>query len=327
MKAIVTGAAGFLGRHMVRSLLNEGADVVGFDNFVTSDPGDLDVLLADAHFEFHELDITSPRFHDIASAVGPQEIYHLACPTGVPNLVPLALEMLETSYDGTRAVLEVARAAGSTVVFSSSAEVYGNPLVSPQAEDYTGNVDTLGPRKGYEEGKRVAETLMAIYAERFGVPAKIARIFNTYGPGMSLRETRVVPAFVRAALRGEPLIIHGDGSQLRCHTYAADMVDGLRRVARFGTPGTAYNLGSSEPKSVRHLAEAVVALTGSRSPIQFIDRPVHDHDARLPETSRAHRELGWAMTTPFDVGLKATIDDIALRLQRMNAVPVSGGAE
>jgi nucleoside-diphosphate-sugar epimerase len=176
MSAIVTGAAGFLGRHLVASLLADGIDVVGFDNFITSDPEDLQPLLSDPRFEFHSLDICSPQFREIALARPAWEIFHLACPTGVPNLGPLALEMLETCFDGTRAVLDVAREHRAAVVLASSAEVYGNPTESPQYEGYTGNVDTLGPRKGYEEGKRVAETLMAIYAERYGVPATVARI-------------------------------------------------------------------------------------------------------------------------------------------------------
>jgi nucleoside-diphosphate-sugar epimerase len=325
MSAIVTGAAGFLGRHVATSLLADGIDVVGFDNFITSDPEDLQQLLSTPGFTFHAVDIRSPQFREIALAQSAREIFHLACPTGVPNLGPLGLDMLETCFDGTRAVLDLAREHRSTVVLASSAEVYGNPTESPQYEGYTGNVDTLGPRKGYEEGKRVAETLMAIYAERYGVPATIARIFNTYGPGMSLRETRVVPAFVRAALQGDPIVIHGDGAQLRCHTYATDLVDGLRRLARLGRPGRAYNLGSRNAMTVRALAETVVALTGSDSPIKSIERPVHDHDSRLPAIERAERELGWYPSTSLETGLTATIVDIAARLDLRTAVTVGRG--
>lgn len=320
MSAIVTGAAGFLGRHLVTSLLADGIDVIGFDNFITSDSEDLEPLLSEPGFEFHRVDIRSPQFREIALARPAWDIFHLACPTGVPNLGPLAMDMLETCFDGTRAVLDVAREHRATVVLASSAEVYGNPTESPQYEGYTGNVDTLGPRKGYEEGKRVAETLMAIYAERYGVPATIARIFNTYGPGMSLRETRVVPAFVRAALQGDPIELHGDGRQLRCHTYATDLVDGLRRLARLGRPGVPYNLGSRNAMTVRRLAETVVALTGSTSPIQSIERPVHDHDSRLPGIERAERELGWYPSTALETGLLATIADITARLDRNDAV-------
>jgi nucleoside-diphosphate-sugar epimerase len=317
MTTMITGAAGFIGRHLTSTLLAEGVEVIGVDNFITSDREDLAALLRTPGFSFYEMDVTSPAFREMAQSRPVDHIYHLACPTGVPNLGPLALEMLETCFDGTRAVLDVARMFNATVVLSSSAEVYGNPLVSPQDESYTGNVDTLGPRNGYEEGKRVAETLCGIYAQRYGADAKIARIFNTYGPGMSLRETRVVPAFVRAALRSEPITVHGDGSQLRCHTYVADMVDGLRRLASGGRAGIAYNLGSRTPMSVRALAEEIVRVASSTSPIQSIARPVHDHDARLPRTERALQELGWAPTTTLERGLRATVEDIAGRLARM----------
>ncbi len=325
MTAIVTGAAGFIGRHVVAGLIAEGHAVVGFDNFITSDRDDLVPLLREPGFDFHELDVTSDAFRDIARRAGAEEIYHLACPTGVPNLGPLALEMLETSFDGTRAVLDVARACGARVVLASTAEVYGNPTVSPQPETYTGNVDTLGPRNGYEEGKRVAETLCGIYAERYGVAAKVARIFNTYGPGMSLRETRVVPAFVRAALCGTPVRVHGRGEQRRCHTYVDDLVDGLRRVLRDGAAGRAYNLGSHESETVRVLAETIVALTGSRSEIVEVPRAAHDHDARLPDTTRAEQELGWRPTVPLEEGLGYTIDDIARRLARRATRELVGG--
>lgn len=318
MSILITGAAGFIGRHLAAALLADGHRVVGVDSFITSDPPDLEPLLAERKFEFHEMDVREPAFRDLAAALvaeeGVEEIYHLACPTGVPNLGPLALEMLETSFDGTRAVLDAALGGRSRVVLASSAEVYGNPLVSPQAEEYAGNVDPLGPRKGYEEGKRVAETLCGIYAERYGVAAVIARIFNTYGPGMSLGETRVVPAFTRAAIRGEPLVVHGSGEQLRCHAYVADVVVGLRRAAERGAPGRAYNLGSQQPTSVRALAELIVRLTGSASPIEYRERPSHDHDARLPATERARSELGWAPATALEEGLQRTIADIAQRI-------------
>lgn len=313
MSVLVTGAAGFLGRHLVTRLLDEGHEVVGVDNFVTSDRHEMARLTEQAAFEFHEVDVTSPGFRAIATEAHPSEIFHLACPTGVPNLRPLALEMLETSFDGTRHVLEAAYDVGARVLVASSAEVYGNPTVSPQTEDYTGNVDTLGPRNGYEEGKRVAETLCAIYADRFGTGCSIARIFNTYGPGMSLNDTRVVPAFVRAALAGVPLLIHGDGSQKRCHSYVDDTVRGLLTVARHGESGAAYNIGSEHAMTVQALAERIIAVSDSRSTIEHIGRPGHDHDARLPATERA-RELGWAASTPLEVGLQATIADFAARL-------------
>jgi len=311
---LVTGAAGFLGRHLVRSLLAEGERVIGVDNFVTSDQIDLIELRIDPRFTFIECDVSTEAF---IAALGRQPvhaIYHLACPTGVPNLQPLALEMLATSYLGSEAVLRLACANKAPVLLASTAEVYGNPEVVPQAETYNGNVDPLGPRKGYEEGKRVAETLFAIYVERFGAHATIARIFNTYGPGMALTDTRVIPAFVTAALNNQPLTIHGDGSQTRCHAYVDDMIVGLRRVMARGKPGRAYNLGSPSPITVRDLAHAVLRLSGSQARIVHIERPVHDHDRRLPDISRARSELGWEPRVTLEEGLTATIEDFARRL-------------
>lgn len=314
MTVLVTGAAGFLGRHLVATLLADGESVVGVDNFRTSDRADLAALQQAAGFRFHELDISTPAFPETMRRYRLSVIYNLACPTGVPNLGPMGLEMLETCYEGSKAVLELARSNDAPALLTSTAEVYGNPLESPQREEYTGNVETLGPRKGYEEGKRVAETLFALYAERFGVAAKIVRVFNTYGPGMCLTDTRVAPAFISAALTGRPLRVQGDGSQTRCHTFASDMVAGLRLAMAKGTPARAYNLGSDTQVTVQALAESVLRLTGSTSVIEHIARPAHDHDNRLPEVSRAREELGWSRRVELDDGLAATVADFRERM-------------
>jgi nucleoside-diphosphate-sugar epimerase len=311
---LVTGAAGFIGRHVVRALLADGEVVIGVDNFITSEREDLRPLLEAPRVRFIEADVASPAFPAALAGQRVDAIYHLACPTGVPNLGPLALEMLRTCYEGTSAALSLARAHNAPLLLASSAEVYGNPERAPQDESYSGNVDPLGPRKGYEEGKRVAETLCGIYAERFGVRAVIARIFNTYGPGMSLAETRVVPAFARAALEGRPLLLHGDGAQTRCHLYIDDLVAGLRLALAHGAPGRAYNLGGTTPATVRDLAERIVRLAGSSSPIVTVERPAHDHDNRLPDTGRARTELGWQALVDFETGLAETIADIRTRL-------------
>jgi UDP-glucuronate decarboxylase len=324
MTALITGVAGFIGRHLASALLAGGERVVGVDNFITSDRVDLETLLRDPGFEFHELDVATGAVERFTAGLAVDQVYHLACPTGVPNLGPLAAEMLETCFFGTRTVLELARTNRARVLLSSSAEVYGNPTVSPQDEAYTGNVDPLGARKGYEEGKRVAETLMGIYAERYGVHATIVRIFNTYGPGMSLRDTRVIPSFVRAALSGTPLRVHGDGSQLRCHAYVADIVDGIRKAAELGAPGRAYNLGSERAMSIGALAALVVSLTGGAGQLEHVGRPSHDHDARLPAIGRAGAELGWRPATPLELGLEATIADFRVRMGRAGAVAATG---
>jgi dTDP-glucose 4,6-dehydratase len=315
VNALVTGGAGFIGRHLVRALLREGHEVTAIDNLCTSDPADLEDLLGTPGLSFHRGDIRESSGL-AAAATGRRfdEIYHLACPTGVHNLGSMALEMAEACFMGSRNVLELAREHGARALLTSSAEVYGNPQVMPQPESYAGNVDPLGPRKGYEEGKRVAESLFAIHHERFGTRAHICRVFNTYGPGMALFETRVIPAFVRAALQGEPLAVHGDGSQSRCHTYVSDMVDGILAVMRLGKPGRPYNLGSQRQVDVLSLARLVIERTGSSSGIRHVDRPAHDHDQRLPDTSRARTELGWRPAVSLEQGIEATAADFRARL-------------
>ena len=315
MSTLVTGAAGFVGRHLVRALVASGKEVVGVDNFATSAEVDLHEILDLEGFRFEPLDVRSAAFRQFGQQHGGFDaIYHLACPTGVHNLVPMALEMLETCYEGTKAVLDIARDSGASVLLASSAEVYGNPEVSPQRETYTGNVDPLGPRKGYEEGKRVAETLCGIYQERYGVPTHIARLFNTYGPGMSMADTRVVPSFVRAAIEGSPLTMYGDGQQTRCHTYVSDMVEGLQRVMTSGTDGQPYNLGSQREETIAVLAELVIATAGSASEICQLPRPGHDHDRRLPDVSRAAAELDWRTTVSLEAGIEKTVSNFRSRL-------------
>jgi UDP-glucuronate decarboxylase len=316
LRILVTGAAGFLGRHVVASALRRGDSVLGIDSFITSVSSDLaaDRVKWDQPIDFESLDVRSQNFVNAASGFAPDVIFHLACPTGVPNLGPLAEEMLTTSFDGTRNVLAIAERSQARIVIASSAEVYGDPQVSPQAESYTGNVDTLGPRNGYEEGKRVAETLAGIAADSKGIQVAIARIFNTYGPGMSLDDTRVVPAFVKAALQGRDLTMHGEGVQLRCHCYVSDTVDGLWRIALEGAAGRAYNLGSTVQLSVAALAAKIVMLAGSDSRVVVIPRPDHDHQTRLPDIGRISDELGWRAKVSLEAGLRKTIADFASRI-------------
>lgn len=315
MRVLITGAAGFIGRHAAAKASLLGWQALGVDSFITSQRKDIERDREDWNgHEFHELDIRDALFVELGSKFEPEVIFHLACPTGVPNLGPLADEMIETSFDGTRHVLEIARRCGSRVVFASSAEVYGDPLESPQREEYTGNVDTLGPRKAYEEGKRVGETLCGIAAERRGIQVAIARIFNTYGSGMNVDDTRVIPAFVKAAIEGKPLVIHGAGEQTRCHCYVSDTLDGLWRIALSAPAGAVYNVGSSVQHSIRELAEHVIALSESNSAITSIERPAHDHQDRLPATERIRNELGWSPRVGLDEGLLRTIADFRTRL-------------
>ena len=315
---LVTGAAGYLGKHLVRSLLADGHHVIGVDNFITSNPEDLVDLRRDPQFDFHAMDICSPEFQQVATEQPLHGIFHLACPTGVPNLGPLAVEMLQTCTEGTHNVLTIARAQKARCLLSSSAEVYGDPQVTPQDEAYHGNVDALGGRKAYEEGKRVAETWFGIYAERFGVQALIARVFNSYGPGMSLTDTRIVPAFTAAALRGNPIPVHGDGAQVRCYAYVADTVRGLRRVMDAGQPARPYNIGSTDQVSALTMATMIKELSYSDSAIVSVPRPPHDTNGRLPDVRRAHDELGWEPHVHLRDGLRETIADFTARLAPAN---------
>ena len=311
---MVTGAAGFLGKHLVRSLLADGHHVVGVDNFITSDPRDLQALRSDPHFDFYAVDVCTPELRRIAADYRLRGIFHLACPTGVPNLAPLAVEMLRTCTEGTYNVLEIAREHGARCLLASSAEVYGDPLVAPQDESYHGNVDPLGARKAYEEGKRVSESWFGIYAERFAVEATIARLFNSYGPGMSLHDARIVPTFVAAALQGHPIPVHGEGSQLRCYTFVSDTIRGLRRVMEAGEPARPYNIGSTDQVSALTIATMIKELSYSDSEIVRTPRPSHDTNGRLPTVARARDELGWAARVPLRDGLQRTITDFSARL-------------
>lgn len=316
---MVTGAGGFLGKHLVRSLLAGGHHVVGVDNFITSDPADLQALRSDPHFDFYAVDVCTPELGRIAADYPLQHIFHLACPTGVPNLGRLAVEMLRTCTEGTYNVLQIAREQGARCLLASSAEVYGDPLVTPQAESYHGNVDPLGARKAYEEGKRAAESWFGLHAERFGVEATIARLFNSYGPGMSLQDTRIVPTFVAAALQGHPIPVHGDGSQGRCYAFVSDTIRGLRRVMEAGQPARPYNIGSTDPVSALTIATIIKELSYSDSEIVRTPRPPHDTNGRLPTVGRARDELGWAVRVPLRDGLQQTITDFAARLAPASA--------
>jgi len=316
LNVVITGSAGFIGRRLGQLLLEEGHRALAIDNFMTSEPAGIETLAREPRFEFMELDVRDQSLVKVIQRFAADQIFHLACPTGVHNLVPLAQEMIETCFIGTRWVLEAAQDRSIPVLLASSAEVYGDPMVTPQHETYTGNVDPLGARNGYEEGKRVAESLVSIYTSRHGVPGRIARIFNTYGPGMSLSDTRVVPAMIRRALTGEQLIVYGDGSQTRCHAYVDDTVAGLRMVMERGAPGRAYNLGSSNQMSVRDLAGQILEVCGSSSPLQFVPHRIQDHGQRLPDVSRAREELGWEASTPLREGLTRTAEDLRGRLER-----------
>lgn len=300
---LITGGAGFVGSNLCRTLLGRGDMVYAVDNLVTGRRENIAPVLSDKNFRFFELDINNPHFFQVFKKYPVQYIYHLACPTGVPNIDRLCEEMILTSSVGTRHVLELARLHHSKMLFTSSCEVYGQPQVFPQRESYSGNVDSVGPRSPYEEGKRFSEALIAMYVRKYGVMARIIRIFNTYGPGMSLSDHRVVPSFLRAVLAGEPLRVYGDGRQTRTHLYIDDLIKGILLAITVGKEGEIYNVGGVKQVTVKELAELLIRLTGHSAGISFQPHFIEDHQHRLPSVEKVE-QLGWKQTVALEDGLQ-----------------------
>lgn len=304
--ALVTGCAGLIGTALTRRLLEDLYHVFGVDNFITSHKDNLKPLLNNPSFTFIEHDITKPFDSKFPLPNSKFEtIYHLACPTGVPNLIPLAQEMLLTSSIGTQNVLELARKTGASVVFTSSSEVYGNPLKFPQRENYSGNVDPRGLRSPYEEGKRFSEALIMMYVRKYKVDAKIVRVFNTYGPQVNSRDSRVVCKFIKLAQQNKSLTVEGKGTQTRTFCYVDDLVDGLLLINTSGKKGEVYNLGSDKEIQINDLAKQVITITNSKSSIKFIKRPDHDHDRRKPDLAKV-KKLGWHQKISLKDGIRKT---------------------
>lgn len=315
MNILITGAAGFLGSNLSDRLLAEGHKVWGVDNFLTGSTENIEHLKTNPNFAFLECGIEDKAFTTFCENVGVKfdRIYNLACATGVPNIQILSDEMLLACSIGTRNVLEVAKEHGAKFLLTSSSEIYGEPLITPQGEDYTGNVDTLGIRANYEEGKRFSETLVAHYARKYGVQAVMVRLFNAYGPNMAIRDQRVIPRFVTQAIKGEPLTVQGDGSQRRTLCFVTDILDGFEAVITQGVPGQAYNLGSDQEVTIKQFANKVLELSGSKSELSYVERPSHDHSARMPILDKIHA-LGWSQKVDLDTGLSQTIENFRTRL-------------
>lgn len=306
MKALVTGGAGLIGTHLTKKLLGLGYEVVAVDNLSTGSKENIQEFLTNPKFTFINHDIIRP----FSKAVGRQlsavsEIYHLACPTGVPNIKTLGEEMLLTSSLGTKNVLELGRLMGSKVLFTSSSEVYGDPEFFPQKENYSGNVDPTGFRSPYEEGKRFSETLSLLYHQKYALPVKIVRMFNTYGPTKT-NDTRVTSRFLRQALLGSPITVYGSGKQTRTFCYVSDTVEGLITVMKKGKDGEVYNIGSDKEISVISLANLLIRLTGSKSKIKLLKHPFPDHARRKPDLLKI-KKLGWRQKVSLEEGLKRTI--------------------
>ncbi len=300
-RVLVTGGAGFIGSHLCERLLGEGHEVLCVDNYYTGSRQNIAAFLSDPRFEAMRHDVTFPLYVEV------DEIYNLACPASPVHYQQDPVQTTKTSVHGAINMLGLAKRLGATILQASTSEVYGDPRVHPQTEDYWGNVNPIGRRSCYDEGKRCAETLFFDYYRQHRLGIRVARIFNTYGPRMHPKDGRVVSNFIVQALRGEPITIYGDGSQTRSFCYVADLVDGLSRfMAAGGDPGP-VNLGNPGEFTVLELAELVLRLTGSTSKLAFEPLPEDDPKQRRPDISRAKSLLGWEPKVPLEEGLKDTI--------------------
>ena len=301
-RILVTGGAGFLGSHLCQRLVEQGHDVLCLDNFFTSQKSNVAHLLDRPNFELIRHDITRPIWLEV------DQIYNLACPAAPGHYQHNPIKTIKTSFLGTMHVLGMAKRCGARVLQASTSEVYGDPEVHPQVESYRGAVNPIGPRACYDEGKRAAETLCFDYRRRHQIPVVVVRIFNTYGPRMHPYDGRVVSNFIRQALAGEPLTIYGDGSQTRSFCYVDDLVEGLLRAMQVAEefPGP-VNLGNPEEFTIAQLAQLVIELTGSSSPVERRPAPADDPVRRRPDISLARKVLSWEPTTPLKEGLRRTI--------------------
>lgn len=304
---LITGGAGFIGANLSKKLLDAGHRVTAIDNLITSNGENIKALSKNPNFKFIKHDITRP----FSSIVNGQlsmvnKIYHLACPTGVSNLIKFSEEMLLACSIGTKNVLDLALKNRAKLIFTSSSEVYGNPEKFPQNENYSGNVNTVGIRSPYEEGKRFSESLMIMYVRKYKLNACIARVFNTYGPLMSLNDSRVIPKFLNQIYKNLPLTVEGKGKQTRTFCYINDLVNALTLLMEKGEKGEVYNAGSDIEISILELAKLVLFIIGSNNKIVFVKRPSHDHNRRIPDLAKINK-LGWHDQAKLEEGLRKTI--------------------
>lgn len=303
-KTLVTGGAGFIGSHLCKRLLRMGKTVICLDNMFTGTYDNIRELFSDPDFEFINADVIHPLQLDFSV----NEIYNLACPASPVQYQYDPIMTTKTSFLGALNALELAKRNGASVLQASTSEVYGDPLVHPQMEAYRGNVNTIGPRACYDEGKRVAETLFSDYRRLYGVDTKIVRIFNTYGPNMLENDGRVVSNFIMQALGNKPLTIYGDGTQTRSFCYVDDLVDGLISMMETGRDVSGpINLGNPHEMTVLELAELIRKTTNSNSEIVFDNLPEDDPVKRKPDIALAAKILNWKPTVPIEDGIARTV--------------------
>lgn len=303
MVILVTGGSGFIGSHLCRRLLDLGHDVLAVDNFFSSTRHNVHDLLTEPRFELLRHDVTFPLYVEV------DQIYHLACPASPVHYQRDPVQTTKTCVLGSINMLGLAKRVGAPILLSSTSEVYGDPMVHPQSERYWGNVNPIGPRSCYDEGKRCAETLFFDYRRQHSLPIKVARIFNTYGPRMLPNDGRVISSFVVQALRSEPLTIYGDGSQTRSFCYIDDLVEGLIRLMNSPAEVTGpVNLGNPGEFTMLELAKKVLACTGGDSPVEHLPLPTDDPVRRRPDITLARELLGWEPTVRLDEGLRRTVE-------------------
>lgn len=304
MNILVTGGAGFIGSHLCKRLYKEGHKVFCLDNLQTGRLKNISELYGKDRFHFIEQDVIKPLDLSV------DQIYNLACPASPPHYQENPLQTIRTNFYGAENMLELAKKEHAVILQASTSEVYGNPLVIPQEEIYWGNVNPIEPRACYDEGKRIAETLFFNYHRQYGVRIRVARLFNTYGPGMSTGDGRVVSNFITNALRGENLTLYGDGSQTRSFCFVDDTVEGLIRLMNHMDDELIgpINIGNPSERTVRDLSNHILQLTGSASGVTFLPLPVDDPVRRKPDISMAEKILDWHPQVDIDDGLKMTIE-------------------
>lgn len=300
-RVLITGAAGFLGSHLCEKFINEGFDVIGMDNLITGRLNNIDHLFKLPNFEFYHYDVT--RFINIPGKL--DYILHFASPASPIDYLKIPIQTLKVSSLGTHNCLGLAKAKNARILVASTSEVYGDPLVHPQSEDYWGNVNTISPRGVYDEAKRFMESLTMAYNRFHGLETRIARIFNTYGPRMRLNDGRVLPAFMGQALRGEDLTIFGDGNQTRSFCYVDDLIDGIFKLlmSDYDLP---VNIGNPDEITIRQFAEEIVKLTGTNQKVVYKPLPQDDPRQRQPDIALAKRILNWEPKIHRSDGLKIT---------------------
>jgi UDP-glucuronate decarboxylase len=305
MKIIVTGCAGFIGSHLTERLIKEGHHVLGIDNFQTGQLKNMEAFINNERFVFLEHDIEeSLRVGDEID-----EIYHLACPAAPIHYQKDPIKTLNTAFIGTKNLLDLANRKQARILYVSTSEIYGDPLEHPQHETYWGNVNPIGERSCYNEGKRAAEALAFAYRKQHNVDIRVVRIFNTYGPRMAENDGRVVPNFILQALENAPITIYGTGEQTRSFCYVSDMVDGLIFMMENNKGFTGpVNLGNPAEISMRAIAEMIMRLTNSNSTLTYLPLPSDDPHRRKPDITLAHEKLNWQPSTDLENGLRQTID-------------------